>query len=272
MCEEECRADTPKEKLSSITRRKLIKNIATVPLATILAHPELAKASAERLHDISVIRNNGQVRGALATPEDKTRKYPAILMIHEWWGLNDQIKSVAADLSSLGYIVFAIDLYNGEVATTRAKAKKLTQDLNPEQAARSIGASFSLLKEMENCNGKLGSIGWCFGGGWSLQAAILNPIDACVIYYGRVNVSSVELQSLQAPVLGHFGKKDKFINEKMVKGFEKNMKSLANSNYKNYWYDADHAFANPTSARYDKGNAALAWSRTLKFFNKNLNS
>jgi carboxymethylenebutenolidase len=112
-------------------------------------------------------------------------------------------------------------------------------------------------------------VGWCFGGGWSLNASLARAVDATVIYYGRLVQDKARLAALSGPVLGHYASRDKWINHDMVSGFEAAM-TAANRPYASHWYEADHAFANPTSARYDEADAALAWSRTLAFFAENL--
>ncbi len=117
--------------------------------------------------------------------------------------------------------------------------------------------------------GKVGTVGWCFGGGWSLNTALARPVDATVAYYGRVNKSAADLASLDGPVLGHFATRDNWINADMVGGFEAAMDD-AGKIYTNHWYEADHAFANPTQPRYDAEDAALSWDRTLAFLAANL--
>ena len=113
-------------------------------------------------------------------------------------------------------------------------------------------------------NGKVAAVGWCFGGGWAINAAMATPLEATVIYYGALPQGAAEVQSVSGPVLGHFGEKDKFITREMVAGFEKAMKE-AGKRLTVHWYDADHAFANPTGANYDKDDAQAAWARTLEF-------
>jgi len=107
------------------------------------------------------------------------------------------------------------------------------------------------------------------GGGWSLNASIESPVDATVVYYGRVNQPAEELARLQGPVLGHFATKDQWINQEMVAGFESNM-TEAGKAFTDHWYEAEHAFANPSSGRYDEADAKLAWQRTLDFYQKHL--
>lgn len=107
-------------------------------------------------------------------------------------------------------------------------------------------------------NGKVAVIGWCCGGGWSLDASLAAPVNATVIYYGNVKKSAADLKPLKGPVLGHFATQGKFINRPLVEGFVAVMKEAGKS-LEHYWYDADHAFANPTGARYDKPDVLLAW-------------
>ena len=111
--------------------------------------------------------------------------------------------------------------------------------------------------------------GWCFGGGWALNAALAEPADATVVYYGNVQKTKSQLESLSGPVLGHFAKRDKWINKEMVDAFRHEMEA-ARKPLTVHWYEAYHAFANPTGARYDEADAALSWERTLAFFKANL--
>ncbi len=194
---------------------------------------------------------------------------PAVVLVHEWWGLNDQIKSVAAEVAAQGYMALAIDLYGGNVATTQDDAKAYMQAVDGEVATDTAGAWVDWLRARGDVTGKLGTVGWCFGGGWSLNTALARPVNATVVYYGRVNKSAAELAALDGPVLGHFATRDNWINADMVGGFEAAMDD-AGKTYTNHWYEADHAFANPTQARYDAEDAALSWDRTLAFLADNL--
>ncbi|MBL8667769.1 MAG: dienelactone hydrolase family protein, partial [Rhodospirillales bacterium] len=125
------------------------------------------------------------------------------------------------------------------------------------------------LQSRPDGTGKVGVMGWCLGGGWALNASIATPVDATVIYYGRVDQPAERLARLKGPVLGHFAARDTFINRPMVEAFEQAMKEAGRS-LTVYWYEADHAFANPTGARYNEADAALAWKRTLAFLRANL--
>ncbi len=255
--------------MTDFDRRTILKGASAVSLAPILGSPALAQEAAATLEEITIETQGGQtVSAALAVP--LTLPAPAIVVVHEWWGLNDQIKTMAAALAEAGYLALAVDLYDGVVATDAANAGFTMRNVNNDHALDTLVSHYDWLKEDERCSGKMGSIGWCFGGGWSLNIAMARPVDACVVYYGNVSRSSEQLAELRGPVLGHFGLRDTYINEDMVQGFQSEM-AAAEKEASVFWYKADHAFANPTSARYDSEDAALAWQRTLDFLKTHLN-
>ena len=207
-----------------LQRRDVLTSIAhlpamSLPLAMVLADPSLARAAAAGLETVAITTPGGdQVSAALAVPA--VTPAPAVLLVHEWWGLNDQIKSVAADLAAEGYVALAIDLYGGEVANTASQAKALMNQVNGAVATDTVGAWADWLRARGDVTGKLGTVGWCFGGGWSLNTALARPVDAAVVYYGRVNKSAVDLAALDGPMLGHFATRDNWINAAMLDGFE----------------------------------------------------
>ena len=254
-------------------RREILKGFAAAPLvaaslAAVLANPDLARAAADRLTRHSARLASGKsVHAYLAMPA-KTPA-PAIVIIHEWWGLNDQIKAVTAEFANQGYLALAIDLMGGAVATTRAAASAQMKAVNGAQADETAAHWVNWMRGHDKSTGKVSTVGWCFGGGWSLNASISRPVDATVIYYGRVTRTAQDLARLKGRVLGHFATQDKWINKNMVGAFEAAMKG-ADKPVASHWYEANHAFANPTSARYDAGDAKLAWTRTLDFFRANL--
>ena len=249
-------------------RRSVVLGLAGLPLATVLADRNLARAAAAELATATITTSGGRsVSAAIALPE--VTPAGTVLLVHEWWGLNDQIKTMARDVANAGYVACAIDLYDGAVATTPAEAKKLVTGVDAADATDTVAAWGRWLKAHDLGNGKLATIGWCFGGGWSLNASLAVPADATVVYYGNVAKTAAQLQALKGPVMGHFATKDKWINEAMVQGFEAEMTAAAKS-YQSFWYEADHAFANPTGGRYDQADASLAWQRTLEFLAANL--
>jgi carboxymethylenebutenolidase len=234
----------------------------------VLADPRLARAAAAGLQEVALTTQGGRkVTAALALPAKAPA--PAVLLIHEWWGLNDQIKSVAAEFAKEGYVALAADLYGVKAADTRDGARALMQAVKPAEATDTLASWIAWLRARGNTTDKIGTVGWCFGGGWSLSASIAAPVDATVIYYGRVNHKPESLKSLKGPVLGHFATRDGWIDRDMVGGFE-NAMGAAHKKLTAHWYEADHAFANPSSGRYDAEDAKLAWRRTLAFFKANL--
>ncbi len=264
--------DLPPIQLDSKQRRLFLQGLACLPLATVLSYPELAKAAAAKTEDVSIsLEMDTKVSASLALPA--AEKAPAVILIHEWWGLNDQIKAVAAELANMGYIALAVDLYAGKVAKTPEEAKAFMGDLDPEIAKETMVGWVDYLRKHERSTGKVATLGWCFGGGWSLNTSMATPVDATIIYYGNVAKTANDLKALKGPVLGQFGKLDKNINQAMVTGFEQEMeKAGKKESLTVHWYEADHAFANPTGARYDEANAKLAWERTTEFLKKNLAS
>ncbi|MDP6707210.1 MAG: dienelactone hydrolase family protein [Alphaproteobacteria bacterium] len=253
-----------------LARRQILKGVAGWPLATVLANPALARSVAASLPEVEIRTAAG--RSVTATfAQTRKASAPTVLLVHEWWGLNDQIKAVAAEFAGLGYHALAVDLYDGNVGTTRDEARSYMKSVKSDEAVDTLVSWAAWLKKHENASGKIGTVGWCFGGGWSLMTGIKTPVDATVVYYGNVARTATELKSLKGPVLGHFASRDKWINQKMVSGFEKEMTSAGKA-LTVHWYEADHAFANPTSARYDEGDAKLAWQRTQTFFEQHLGS
>ncbi len=251
-------------------RRRFLKGLTSLPLATVLANPRLAAAVSAGLEEVEAKLSNGKtVKAALARPQGQVKGN--ILLIHEWWGLNDQIKSVASEFANHGYRALAVDLYSGRVADNRAAARILMKAVEPEVATETLQVWVKWLRDRSRRGEKVATIGWCFGGGWSLNASLAAPVDATIVYYGRVNKTADELSTLEGPMLGHFATQDEWINKEMVAGFESAM-DAAGKTYTNYWYDAQHAFANPTSARYDEEDAALAWQRTLDFLKQHVGS
>ena len=256
----------------TVHRRNVLKGAAALPLSAILADASITAAVAAGLDTVSIKTAGGRsVSATLALPA--AQKAPALVLIHEWWGLNDQIKAVAADYARAGYVALAIDLYGGKVGKTPGESQALMRATmkNPKAGIETCGAWIDWLKQHPQSTGKVGTVGWCFGGGWSLNASIARPVDATVIYYGHVLRSALQLKKLKGPVMGHFAKRDRFIDAKMVAGFEFTMAQVGKADdLQVFWYDADHAFANPSGGRFDEEAARLARKRTADFFKNNL--
>ncbi|MEQ9638703.1 MAG: dienelactone hydrolase family protein [Alphaproteobacteria bacterium] len=251
-----------------LARRNFIKGLAAgLPLAQVLADPKLAAAAAHGLMPVSTTAGGKTVNAVLALPE--TTPAPGVILVHEWYGLNDYIKTMAAEFAAQGYAALAVDLYDGKVADNSTDARSYIGQVKPAEAVATLQAWATWLEARAETTDKLGSVGWCFGGGWSLMAGMKAPIDAVVVYYGNVARTADELGTLNAPVLGHFATEDQWINRPMVEQFEAAAKQAGKS-VEAHWYEAQHAFANPSGGRYDEPDAKLAWERTMAFFDKHL--
>jgi carboxymethylenebutenolidase len=254
--------------LRAPARRDVLTGFAGLSLAALLADPVRVAQAAAGLETVTVKTPSGRsVSAALALPAQT----PAggVMIIHEWWGLNDQIKAVASELAAGGFVGLAIDLYDGKVASDPDGAKAAMGAVKDAEATETVATWIDHLRAMKEVNGKVATLGFCFGGGWSLNASLARPVDATVIYYGRVDKTAAELKALKGPVLGQFATQDTFINPPMVDGFEAALKEDG-IKHEIFRYDANHAFANPTGQNYDKEDARLAWDRTVAFLKANI--
>lgn len=211
--------------------------------------------------------DGGTGRGYYIAAAEPTRNY--LFVIHEWWGLNGHIMGEAERLrEALGNVhVIALDLYDGKVATDRESAAQYMQSAE-ESRVRAIiqGAIHNVGPEA-----RIATIGWCFGGGWSMQSSMMAGKQGagCVIYYGMPEKEVEKMKTLETDVLGIFAKQDRWINEDVVKTFAENMESAGKTlTYK--IFDAAHAFANPSRPIYDESAAKEANDMTLEFLRTRL--
>jgi carboxymethylenebutenolidase len=209
------------------------------------------------------------VTGYLARPTNSEGNLPGLIVIHEWWGLNENIKMMTRRLAGEGYVALAVDLYEGEVASEPDEALELLQESQKKtrRLKQNIRQAYRYLESEQNAN-KIGSIGWCFGGTWSLNTALLFPrkLDAAVIYYGGgLETNPDRLKSLQMPILGIFGELDNNPSVATVRQFEAALQQLDKSAEIYVYENADHAFANPSGTRYNAEAAEQAWQRTTEF-------
>ena len=205
--------------------------------------------------------------GYLARPVDFEAK-SGIVMIHEWWGLNDNVKQMAEKLASHGYVVLAVDLYNGQAATTPEMAGSLIKSYDSNVGIQLMQDSSEYLKSQGAQ--KIGSIGWCFGGRQSLNFAMSVDNDATVIYYGQPELDPTKLASIKSPILGIYGKEDTGIPEQNVLEFKATLDELNIQNQIHIYDGVGHAFANPSNKNYSAEEADDAWQKTLDFFEQNL--
>ncbi|MEJ2602893.1 MAG: dienelactone hydrolase family protein [Gammaproteobacteria bacterium] len=206
-------------------------------------------------------------RGYLAAPADASEPLPAVIMIHEWWGLNDNIRAMADRLAAEGYLVLAVDLYGGRVAETAPAARELMQELVEDQsrAEDNLRQAYAFLAQTGAP--AIASIGWCLGGHWSLRTALLFPerLDAAVIYYGQVVDDEDVLAPLDVPLLGIFGAEDRGIPVDSVESFRAALDRLGKDFTIEIFPGVGHAFANPSGNNYDPETAGAAWQLTLTF-------
>ncbi|MCH8556896.1 MAG: dienelactone hydrolase family protein [Balneolia bacterium] len=214
------------------------------------------------------------LNGFMAEPEASQGddSIPSVILIHEWWGLNENIQTMTRRLAGEGYRVLAVDFYGGEVAADMENAQRLMRaamsDFDAGLGNLELAADFLAA----HSSGSVGIMGWCFGGAWTLNAAInlSDKLDAGVIYYGRVNTDPEELANIDIPLLGIFGEEDGGIPVEGVREFESVLNDLGKDADIHIYEGADHAFANPSGNRYKPEAAADAWEKTLEFLNNRL--
>jgi carboxymethylenebutenolidase len=213
------------------------------------------------------------IEGYLVRPKKARGRLPGLIVIHEWWGLNDNVRAEAGRLAAEGYVVLAVDLYAGKLATQPPEAMKLSQQLtaNPGPAEENLRAAYAYLDQVEKAP-RIGTLGWCLGGRWSLRTALLFPdqVDATVIYYGTLKADEAELARLQMPILGLFASRDRVVPAPTVTAFEATMKRLGKDVDIHMYEGADHAFANPSGTAYQPLPAEDAWRLTTAFLKEHL--
>jgi carboxymethylenebutenolidase len=229
-----------------------------------------------RLHNSSV-NYYDNTTGYLVYPElanntqQQQEPMPAVIMIHEWWGLNEHIKNQADLLAKEGYVVLAVDLYRGEVATDSNRAMALASSVrnNSTSAIDNLQSAVNYVKSLEMVDGsRIASLGWCFGGDWSLQLALNsseNPLAATIIYYGRPVTDTASLSSISWPILGIFGDQDQAITVESVKQFASALNASGITNDIYLYEGVGHAFANPSLDNYAPKETADAWQKTIGF-------
>ncbi|MEL6491207.1 MAG: dienelactone hydrolase family protein [Cyanobacteria bacterium J06621_3] len=214
------------------------------------------------------------ITGYLAQPTDSVGEaLPAIITIHEWWGLNENIEAMTRRLAGEGYTVLAVDLYGDEVATEPTAARELMRSVmdNPAPAQDNIFQASEFLKNEYDATA-LGSVGWCFGGNWSLRTGLLlsSDLDAMAIYYGRLILAPEALDALDMPIIGFFGEDDSSIAVDDVNNFEEVLTDLGKTVDINLYPGVGHAFANPSGQNYDAEAAEDSWEKTTAFFAEHL--
>lgn len=206
------------------------------------------------------------IEGELAEPSG-SNKAPCLVLVQEWWGVNDHIRDLAERFAKEGFVVLAPDLYHGTVTKDAGEASKLMTELDTLAAVKEIGAAVAHLKEHPRSNGKVGVTGFCMGGALTLASVSHLPdVAAGVAFYGIPPAEKVDYARITAPVMMHVGKRDNWVTPARAEEVKAKVPSL-----ELHVYDADHAFVNDTRPEvYDAASAKLAWDRTVAFFKKHL--
>ena len=261
-------ADTPEE-IRRHTDRMAREHAADAPIPNPLSEAPPSR-EVESREVVYASTSGREVTGYVSRPADVEGSLPAVLVIHEWWGLNDNIRAMTRRLAAEGFMAFAVDLYGGRSADTPEQARALMEGVNedPEAARVNLRQAYDWLRE--HGAPSVASLGWCFGGGWSLQTALMleERIDGAVIYYGFVETAPELLSSLEAPVLAFFGGQDQGIPVDRVTAFEMALEQLGKEAEVIVYPDAGHAFANPSGRNWQPGAADDAWKRTIVFLHE----
>jgi carboxymethylenebutenolidase len=256
-----------------LTQRTANAHSEDTPVATAAA----STAPVVPVHSRSAIYTSidgASVEGWLAWPAGKAvDDLPGLIVIHEWWGLNDNVRQASERLAAEGYVTLAVDLYRGKHAAMPKEAMQLMEGLNAEadKGRENLAAAYDYLANSMGLK-KVGVIGWCLGGRWSLQASLRLPkeIDATVIYYGGVTADKQQLATLQMPILGLFAGIDPVVPPDTVVAFREALNELGKNAEIHIYPDAKHAFANPSGMSYDSVAAEDAWGKATGFLAKYL--
>lgn len=238
---------------------------AAVLLATLAVNARAQQA-------VTFPSGDGTAQAILYLPQG-AGTHPALVLVHEWWGLNDWIKQEAAGYAAEGYVVLAVDLYRGKVATDPETAHELMRGLPQDQGVRDLTAAIAYLEKRKDVKrDRIGAEGWCMGGGYALQLAIADSaLRAVAINYGALATDKADLGKIHAAVLGNFGGKDQGIPPEAVHAFEASMKSLGKPVDAKIYPDSGHAFENPNNKTgYRADDAADALGRVDRFFAERL--
>jgi carboxymethylenebutenolidase len=273
--------DTPMQEDGNNNNNNLGNNTVTYSY-NIYSSNNNTQEAPTRLNNSSVIYYDNTT-GYLVYPElanntqqQQQELMPAVIMIHEWLGLNEHIKNQADILAKEGYVVLAVDLYGGEVATDSNRAMELASSVrnNSTSAIDNLQSAVNYIKSLKMVDGsRIASLGWCFGGDWSLQLALNsseNPLAATVIYYGRLVTDTASLSSIDWPILGIFGDQDQAISVESVKQFTSALNASGITNEIYLYEGVGHAFANPSGNNYAPKETADAWQKTMAFLRQYL--
>jgi len=220
--------------------------------------------------NVEFVANGGTASGYLSRPQREGR-HPSIVLIQEWWGLDDHIKDVTHRFAGEGYVTLAPDLFHGQVTAEPTEAMKLAQSMDQARVAKELSGAVAYLKGQDFSSGKAGIIGYCMGGGLAISTACKNrDLDACVVYYGRSPNPVDQVQSISCPVLGIFAEMDERTNA-TLDALKEAMQQYGKQFEMHMYPGAQHAFFNDTRPDVHSPEASQdAWAKTLTFFKENL--
>lgn len=220
--------------------------------------------------EVEIEANGSTAKGYLAEPEGEG---PGLVLLGEWWGLDDNTRGLVDRFAQEGFVTLAPDLYHGNTTEEPDEAQKQLMAMNMEEAEKEMRGAVKYVLDHPKCNGQVGSVGFCAGGGLSVWAAASNPqIGAAVTYYYVMPHGKPDFSNINAPVLGHFGTNDDFIPVDDAKALEAELQEAGVEAAFEYYEGAGHAFANDHDrlGTYDEGHAKNAWDKTVSFLKKHL--
>jgi carboxymethylenebutenolidase len=244
-----------------------VKNVSSLFCAvTLLLAAPAACINAQQPVTFPSGDSTGQ--GLLYLPHTPGR-HPGLIVIHEWWGLNDWIKQEAAGYAAQGYVALAVDLYRGKVADSPDMAHELMRGLPQDQGVRDLTAALAWISARNDVDtSRLGAVGWCMGGTYAMLLAVNAPtLKAVAVNYGALPTDKSSLAQIHASILGNFGGQDRGITPDSVHAFQAAMRSIGKPVDAKVYPDAGHAFENPTNATgYRPADASDALARIDRFF------
>lgn len=222
-------------------------------------------------HAIALSSSSGEpIHAELAIPAGDAPK-GAMIVVHEWWGLNDDIRRITDDLAKEGYLALAVDLYGGRFTTDASEAMQLANEMKTTESMKVVAAAIEFLKAQPRSNGKVGIMGFCLGGGQALAAASSVPGLRCAVPFYGLPIASFQAFGPNSPhILGHYSESDAHVTPERTRAL-RDKAAAAGASFELHFYPGPHAFmrrADP--AAFHEASATLAWARTLEFLGREL--
>lgn len=233
---------------------------------------EEARQEEDPMGEVEFQANGGTATGYLAEPEGEG---PGVVVLQEWWGVDEHIRDVCDRFANEGFVALAPDLYHGETTDQPSEAEQKMMALNMGEAEREMRGAVDYLAGHEKCNGAVGTVGFCLGGGLSVWAASANPkVSAVSTFYYVMPHGKPDFSRIDAPVLGHFGTADDFVSTEDAQALEQELREAGVETSFEYYENAGHAFFNDTDrlGTHDPEHARNAWQRTVDFFRRHLSA